>query len=166
MNLDTRISLCELTTNDAQFILELVTQASFKEHIGDKGVTDLEGARTHLEEQYIKAYSKYGFGLWGIKDRELDCYVGVCGVVTRKGVETPDLGYALLDAYQKQGYVSLAAKLVIEKARVFGLEALSAFVAPENYRSVNVLTKLGFKYQGQTQLPGYQGVTNCYKRVL
>jgi RimJ/RimL family protein N-acetyltransferase len=161
------IALCELTESDADFILKLVTQPSFKANIGDKGVIDLETALTHLKEKYIAPYKEFGYGLWGIRDNDLKCYVGVCGLVSRPDFEIPDLGYALLDEYTKQGYVDAAAKKSIAFARGLGnLSKLNAITSPSNQASINVLEKLGFKFEKQFTLAGYDGVSNLYQLAL
>jgi hypothetical protein len=48
-NVVKNIELCELTESDADFIFNLVTQPSFKENIGDKGLIDLDTALAHLK---------------------------------------------------------------------------------------------------------------------
>lgn len=161
------IALQELTTADAEFIFKLVTQASFKEHIGDKGVYDLNSAAKHLEEKYIQPYQQYGYGLWGIKDLDRNCFVGVCGLVTRPDFDIPDLGYSLLDEFTKQGYVAEAARKTIECARSkHGFDTLNAITSPTNNASINVLEKLGFKFIKQFELAGYDGVSNLYQLAL
>ncbi|WP_372767636.1 GNAT family N-acetyltransferase [Pseudoalteromonas sp.] len=161
------IELCELTETDAEFIFKLLTQPSFKANIGDKGVIDLKTALTHLKEKYIASYKEFGYGLWGIRDKDLNCFVGVCGLVSRPDFEVPDLGYALLDEYTKQGYVDAAAKMSIAFARGLGnLTQLNAITSPSNQASINVLEKLGFKFEKQFTLTGYEGVSNLYQLAL
>lgn len=166
-NVVKNIELCELTESDADFIFNLVTQPSFKENIGDKGVIDSDTALAHLKEKYIAPYKDVGYGLWGIKDLDLNCYVGVCGLVSRPDFDVPDLGYSLLDNYTKQGYVAAAAKMSINVARELGrFSYLNAITSPSNQASITVLEKLGFKFEKQFSMAGYEGVSNLYRLVL
>jgi len=45
-----RLRLRELELGDAEFVLRLVSEPSFVQHIGDKGVRDVHGARRFILE--------------------------------------------------------------------------------------------------------------------
>ena len=93
--------------------------------------------------------------------------MGVCGLVSRPDFDVPDLGYSLLDNYTKQGYVAAAAKMSINVARELGrFSYLNAITSPSNQASITVLEKLGFKFEKQFSMAGYEGVSNLYRLVL
>lgn len=166
-DVEKHIELVELTEADAEFIYNLVTQHSFIENIGDKGVTDLESAKQHLQERYITPYREIGYGLWGIRDNRTSCIVGVCGLVTRPGFEIPDIGYSLLDEFCGNGYVATAAKKTLEFAKKHtNFSKINAITSPENKRSQKVLEKLGFEFVKEFQLEGYDGISILYQRAL
>lgn len=60
-----------------------------------------------------------------------------------------EIGYGLYETYRNRGYMTEAAKAVVQFAfEKAGQKVLSAIVKPENIPSRRVLEKLGFTYQG------------------
>jgi len=53
-----RLILRQFTTDDAEFILELVNEPSFIQNIGDRGVRTLEDARAYILRVAISSYEK------------------------------------------------------------------------------------------------------------
>ena len=51
-----RLFLRRLTTNDADFILDLLNQPSFIYYIGDRGVGTLEDVKRYIEQVAISSY--------------------------------------------------------------------------------------------------------------
>lgn len=51
-----RLVLREVTGDDAEFVLDLLNQPSFKQFIGDRGVRTLEQAQTYIETRFTKSY--------------------------------------------------------------------------------------------------------------
>jgi RimJ/RimL family protein N-acetyltransferase len=63
-------------------------------------------------------------------------------------LDAPDLGYAFLPAYWRQGFAAEAAAAVLNYGRgVLGLPRIVAFTTPENYRSIKLLEALGFRFE-------------------
>lgn len=59
------------------------------------------------------------------------------------------IGYKFLPRFQKQGYATEAVSRLIEA--IFtenGIHRIEAFVLPDNYDSIRLLTRLGFKFEG------------------
>lgn len=150
-----RFQLRELTQDDAAFIVELVNQRSFIDNIGDKGVRNLDDAKVHIDEKYTHMYQQLGYGLYGIADKTSGSLLGVCGLVKRNELDSPDLGYALLDECAGKGVCIEAAKAIVQYAFTkLALPYLYGVIDPNNQRSANVLKKLGFEEKGYIQLHG------------
>lgn len=150
-----RLTLSELTAEDAPFILDLLMSRGFRENIGDRGVRDLEGARGYIERARA-GYAANGFGLWRCDVKATGEAAGLCGLVKRDGLEHPDVGYALLERFWGRGYASEAAAASLAYARdVLGLAVVVAITTPSNLGSIAVLKKIGLRDAGTIRLPGY-----------
>ena len=143
-----RLHLRWLVTDDADFILRLVNDPDWLRFIGDKGVASLDDARRYIADGPVAMYRSHGFGLNRIALREDDCAIGICGLVERDTLATPDLGFALLPEFRGQGYALEAASAVLEHARTtLGISRIAAIVQPTNQSSVRLLEKLRFVHE-------------------
>lgn len=150
-----RLALRELNADDAPFILELLMSRGFRENIGDRGVSDLEGARGYIERTRA-GYAANGFGLWRCDVKATGEAAGLCGLVRRDGLEHPDVGYAFLERFWGRGYASEAAAASLAYGRdVVGLKTIVAITTPANLGSIAVLKKIGMRDAGLIRLPGY-----------
>jgi ribosomal-protein-alanine N-acetyltransferase len=150
-----RLALSEMTAEDAPFILELLTSRGFKENIGDRGVSDLEGARGYIERARA-GYAANGFGLWRCGLKATGEPTGLAGLVKRDGLEHPDVGYAFLERFWGQGLASESAAAALAYGRdVVGLKTIVAITTPANLGSIAVLKKIGMKDAGLIRVPGY-----------
>lgn len=150
-----RITLRELTVDDAAFINALLNQPSFLRFIGDRMVRSEEDAATFTETQYRQSYRDHGFGLYAIERRDGGDWVGICGLVRREGLDHPDLGFAVLPAHEGQGLAFEAAAATLDIAqRIHGMHRVLAVATPDNLRSHRLLARLGFRLEGTVTLPG------------
>lgn len=143
-----RLSLRQMTTDDAPFILVLVNEPSFIQNIGDRKVRTIEDARAYILNGPVKSYEKHGFGLYLVSLKETNESIGMCGLIKRDGLENVDIGYALLPKFWSRGYAVEAARAVKEYAKdVIGLKRLVAIVDPANEGSIRVLERIGLRYE-------------------
>jgi ribosomal-protein-alanine N-acetyltransferase len=150
-----RLQLRELTEEDAPFILALVDSRGFRENIGDRGVRDLDAARTYTAA-LRDSYAKNGFGLWRAALKGTDEPVGLCGLVKRDSLPVPDVGYALLEAFWGQGLATEGAAAALDYGlKVLRLPVIAAITKPANTGSIAVLKKIGMTCLGQRQLEGH-----------
>jgi RimJ/RimL family protein N-acetyltransferase len=150
-----RLILRELVPEDAPFMLELLNDPAYILNIADRGVRDVEGARRYLEERWRASYAEHGFGLWVVVHRETGACTGLCGLVRRSGLDDVDIGYAFLPAFRGRGFALESALAVKAHARdVVGLTRLVAIVTPGNARSIQVLERLGMRFERTLRLPG------------
>ena len=148
-----RLILRQLSTEDAEFILELVNEPSFIQNIGDRGVRTLEDARVYILRVAISSYEKNGFGLYLVELKDSGQSIGMCGLIKRAELENVDIGYAFLPRFWLKGYAVEAAAAVKAYARdVLGLKRLVAITDPANQGSIRVLEKIGLKYEKMVRL--------------
>ena len=135
------------TLDDAPFILRLLNEPSFLQHIGDKGVRDLEGARGYLANGPLAGYARHGHGLMAVVLKETGEPIGMCGLLKRDNLDHPDLGYAFLPAFWSKGYAREAAAVTLENgAKTLGFRTILAIVSQGNAASIRLLEKLGFAF--------------------
>jgi RimJ/RimL family protein N-acetyltransferase len=146
-----RLRLRPLTQADAGFVLELLNDAGWLAHIGDRGVRSLETARDYIAERFTP---DRWFAVCDAAGEPL----GVCGLVARDGLDAPDIGYALLARHCGRGYATEAAAAVLRHAReTLGFQRIVAITAPDNKASQRVLEKIGLRPAGTIHVPGQDG---------
>lgn len=148
-----RLVLRPLTTDDAAFVHALVTDPDWLRYIGDRGVRSLDDARAYIENGPRAMYSRCGHGLLAVESREDGTPLGICGLLSRDGLEDPDLGFAFLPAHRGRGHALEAAAATLDWARESGrFDRVLAITSPENAASIRLLDKLGFVDEGVVQL--------------
>jgi RimJ/RimL family protein N-acetyltransferase len=148
-----RLILRRLTTEDAEFIVELMNDPDWLRYIGDRGVRTVEEARTYLLAGPLAMYDRLGFGLYCVELRESGVPIGICGLLKRDALVDVDIGFAMLPAFRARGYAYEAAAATLEYAkRELGLTRVVAIVSPENEGSKQLLRKLGLRFERTTRL--------------
>ena len=148
-----RLTLREITTADAPFILALTNEPSFIEHIGDRGLRTIADAERYIETSHWTQYATHGFGLWLVQLRDTGEPIGICGLLKRDSLPAPDIGFAFMPAYWSQGYAFEAASFVKALARDrFKAAQLLAIVNPLNAPSIRLLTRLGLTFERMVRL--------------
>lgn len=150
-----RLILREVEHGDAEFILDLLNQHTFKRYIGDRGVRTLEQAENYIRTRFTNSYRDHGFGLYLMELASGATPIGLCGFVKRDTLPDPDIGFALLPRYERQGYAFEAATAMM----VYGREKLSlrkvlAITTIDNESSGRLLGKIGLAFDGEIELGG------------
>jgi transcriptional regulator len=161
-----RLDLRQLELGDAEFILELLNEPAFLQFIGDKGIRNLDDARTYILKGPVDSYGRHGFGLYAtcLRDRTP---IGICGLVKRDGLADVDIGFAFLSRYRGQGYAVESAAAILAHARqVLGLQRIVAITSPENFGSIAVLEKIGMKFDRTIKLDEQSPELKLFLSVL
>ena len=143
-----------MSTDDAEFMLQLLNEPSWLRFIGDRGVRTLEDACAYILNGPVAMYARLGFGFYIVELKDGQIPIGICGLVKRDFLDDVDIGYALLPRYWAKGYAYEAASAVMAYAtRSLGLKRLIAITSPDNHRSARVLEKLGMRYERMVAYP-------------
>jgi len=149
----TRLTLRQLTPDDAAFIHELLNDPTWLRFIGDRGIRNLDDARSYIANGPVASYAQHGFGLWLVERRTDRVATGICGLLKRATLPDVDIGFAFLEKYQRLGYGSECAAATLAYGRdVLGLKKIVAVTQPDNAGSIRVLEKLGLRYEKMVQL--------------
>jgi RimJ/RimL family protein N-acetyltransferase len=148
-----RLRITRLTVEDAPFILGLLNDPDFLRYIGDRGVRTLDEAAAYLTSGPLASYARHGFGLYLVSLGDTGVPIGISGVLRRDTLPDPDIGFAFLPGFRRQGYALEAARAVLDHAvRDLGLGRIVAIVSPDNEASRRLLGVLGFRGEGRIRL--------------
>lgn len=148
-----RLTLHQVITGDAEFILTLLNDPSYIQNIGDRGVRTLDNARDFIQRKMVASYMEHGFGLYVVRLKDEKTPIGICGLIKRDMLDDVDIGYAFLPRYWSKGYAIESALAVKEFAvNKIGLTRLVGITDPENLGSIRVLVKLGMKFEKMIKL--------------
>jgi len=148
-----RLQLRQPALSDADFVLRLLNEPTFLEHIGDRGVRTHEQARVYLQERMMASFERFGLGMFVVLRGEDGAVAGLCGLVQREELDDVDLGFALLPEFCSLGYAKEACQAVLAHAKSqLRLARLVAIVAPTNARSISLLGKLGFRFERKVRM--------------
>jgi RimJ/RimL family protein N-acetyltransferase len=148
-----RLIIRRLSTDDAEFILELLNDPSFLRFIGDKGVRTFDDARDYILNGPVDMYNQLGFGLYLTELKESGVPIGICGLIKRDSLEDADIGFAFLPKFWAKGYAYESASAVMEYGKsALGLNRIVAITKPDNHSSIRVLERLGFRFEQMIRL--------------
>lgn len=161
-----RLTIGPFDLDDSEFILRLLNERAFIEHVGDKGVRDLDGARHYLRDGPMASYERFGFGLWRVALSDDGAPIGMAGLLKRDYLDDVDIGYALLSRFHGAGYAFEAAAAVMRHARDrLKQQRVLAIVNEDNEPSIGLLKKLGFKASGKVRIPEAEEHLSLYESV-
>jgi RimJ/RimL family protein N-acetyltransferase len=148
-----RLLLRRFTVDDAGFILTLLNEPSFLLYIGDKKVRNLDDARQYILNGPVASYEQHGFGLCLVELRESHTPIGMCGLLKRAELSDPDIGFALLPDFWNKGFAFEAATAVLNDAHGrLKQQRILAITSLDNDASINLLQRLGFRFDGVREL--------------
>ena len=140
--------------SDRAFFVKLLNDPSWLTNIGDRGVRSEADAEAYITSSVWAQYHAYGYGMYVMQLSSTSLPIGICGLVRRDFLSAPDLGVALLPDYVGQGYACEVARELMRYSRdKLGIGRLHAIVKPGNLRSIRLLGRLGFRYEGSCLLP-------------
>jgi len=94
---------------------------------------------------YQEHQSRHGFSKWIVIERSTGQPIGDSGLLVLKDEGFVDLGFRFATSSWGKGFATEVGRAWLKAAfEMHGLEALGAFVHPQNVASLRVLEKLGF----------------------
>jgi RimJ/RimL family protein N-acetyltransferase len=162
-----RLELRRLTVEDAPFILRLLNEPSFLQHIGDRGVRNLADAKQYILSGPVASYEAHGFGLFLVELKDTHLPIGICGLLKRDALDDVDIGFAFVPESWSKGYAFEAASATLAYARdTHQLNRVVAITSPDNVGSINLLVKLGFYFDRMVLMPGDKAEVKLFARRL
>lgn len=159
-----RCILREANIDDTDFILALINQPAWKKYISNHNINTPALAQKYIQTKLCAAYKKYDVGLWVVQLKDSMTAVGLCGLVKRDSLNYFDLGFGFLPEYWGQGLAYETSRICLNHAfKDKNLQNIAAITSPNNNRSINLLERLGFQYQGFYSPPGSEDLLSLYK---
>jgi RimJ/RimL family protein N-acetyltransferase len=150
-----RLILRRLTVDDAAFIMRLLNEPSFLQHIGDRGVRIMADASQYILAGPIASYERVGFGLFLVELKDSHVPIGICGLLKRDALDDVDVCFAFVPESWSKGYAFESASAVLAYGRdTHGLKRIVAISSQDNVASINLLVKLGFYFDRMVTMPG------------
>ena len=149
-----RLTLREFIPADAAFILELVNSPGWLQFIGDRNIKTTDQAIAYLQNGPIKSYTENGFGLALVETRDSKTPIGMCGIIKRDNLDNPDIGFAFLPGYTRNGYAfEMAVATLAYATGQLKLPIIYAITVSNNIRSISLLEKIGLKFIKKINAP-------------
>lgn len=149
-----RLILRPMSVEDACFILDLYSRPKFIQFIGDRNLKTVEDAENYIRNRFLPQLERLGYGNYLMITKEGNHPIGAIGIFEREGLEVVDIGFSLLDEFERKGYAYEAAlKIKSVGMDEFGLKKISAITAKDNFSSQKLIEKLGLKFRRYVTLP-------------
>ncbi|MFA0961563.1 GNAT family N-acetyltransferase [Roseivirga sp. BDSF3-8] len=145
VNLETeRLRLRPIDLTDAPFMLDLVNSQGWLEFIGDRKVANENDASRYIQKMLDSP--EYYYNLF--EDKHTRQPLGIVTFLMRANQQFPDLGFAILPEYGKNGYTLEASRAYLHHILTSGAYPnIIAITIPQNQSSISLLRKLGFSYR-------------------
>ncbi len=162
-----RLIIRVLNLEDANMYLALLNDPGFLKYIGDKEVRNLSDSIEHLKSNPLKMQKEKGYSLYCCQLKNSNKTIGISGLTRREGLEHPEVGFAFLEKYCRQGFGLESVAAVIGYARTtLKLKVLQAITDQENEASIGLLKRLGFEFKCLVKLPINDEEINLFERKL
>ena len=152
-----RLLLRRLRESDLEVVAELLADPLVMEY-SLNGPLSREAATEYLNERIIGHYRKWGFGPWGVFDKNNGTFIGMAGLLAQEidGQSQVEVAYRILPRYWNKGYATEAAMGI----RDWGFENLQlshldSIIEPSNLSSARVAEKIGMTKFKRTVFHGF-----------
>jgi RimJ/RimL family protein N-acetyltransferase len=110
-------------------------------------VRSIDESRDFIDTRYRPSYREHGYGLYAVDLRADNTPIGICGFLRRDTLPGPDIGFAFLPEYERQGYGFESASAMMRHGReVLEFSDVLAITSLDNDVSGHLLKKLGFEF--------------------
>ena len=141
-----RLILRRLHTDDYEDYCEMLMQREVSKWLGSGKDFTREDVKKMMDG-FERLWEKNGYGVWAVISKEDKKLIGHCGFLPIANSSEIELLYAFSQKYWGHGYASEATKAAMAYAKdVYKWNSLVALAYNDNKSSINVLTKLGFRY--------------------
>lgn len=139
-----RLIIRPIQFGDKSFILELLNTKGWLQFIGDRKIRNLNDAENYIQK--IINNNKFFYSVFEIKKTAQP--IGIITLLYRDNYKYPDIGFAMLPKFEKRGFAFEASKEYLNMVKgEITAKKIIAITLPENKKSINLIEKLGLKYE-------------------
>ncbi len=144
-NLETdRLIIRPINLTDSKFIIELVNSDGWLKFIGNRNISNRNDAEKYIQK--ILDSPNFYYSVFQLKTTNKP--VGIVTFLNRAEQKFPDIGFAMLPEYEKNGYTLEASRRYLDEIiKSNRYENIIAITIPDNQKSIKLLMKLGLKYE-------------------
>jgi RimJ/RimL family protein N-acetyltransferase len=140
--------------SDTHFIYNLLNSPKWLQYIGDRGIKSLDDAGDYINNKLVRSYAENGYGLYVMVLKDSKIPIGICGFVKRDYLDEVDIGFAIQEDYERNGFTYEAAIATLKYAEtVLNFNKVYAITSKDNIASQNLLKKLGFEFTSYINEP-------------
>lgn len=162
-----RLILRATEESDADLVLKILNTPKWTRYIGDRNVHSLDEAAMYIKERMLPQYNRLGYGNYCMIRKSDQVKMGLCGLYDREGLESVDIGFAILPEFEGQGYTYEASSFMLDLGfNTFGLSKIQGITSKINIASQNLLQKLGLESMGEVSLPNDEEEVLLYQKTL
>lgn len=157
-NIETdRLIIRPINLTDSKFIMELVNSEGWLQFIGNRNISNENDAEKYIQK--IRNSPNFYYSVFQLKTTNEP--IGIVTFLNRTEQKFPDIGFAILPKYEKNGYTLEASRKyldeIIESKKY---ENSIAITIPDNQKSIKLLLKLGLEYE--SDYVGDNGTLSIY----
>lgn len=142
-----RLVIEEITLSDGPHMLRLMNTPGWLQFIGDRNIHSVQDAENYIHDRMLTQYQQLNYGLFKLSSKADHAFIGICGMVQRPNLPTPDLGFAMFPEYEGKGLMEEAACCILQVAvEAKWMKECWAMTDPQNAKAQKLLEKLGFEY--------------------
>ncbi len=148
-----RLFLRNLKADDNAFIFELLNTPGWIKFIGDRNIKTSEDADKYIQK--ITGNPDINYRVVTLQQDKTA--IGLVTLIKRNYLDHPDIGFAFLPAYNRQGYAFEATNTVLhDLLKKSAYSTVLATTIPENNASIHLLKNLGFSFSKEITNEGEQ----------
>lgn len=138
-----RLFITNLRLPDSNFIMELVNTSGWLEFIGDRNIHSNSKAKEYI--QTIVENPDIDYRVVRLKASKQP--IGIVTFIKKDNLDHPDIGFAFLSDFEKNGYAEEATSCVLHQlATESKFSTILAVTVPNNVKSIKLLHRLGLTY--------------------
>lgn len=146
-----RLQIDVLTTEDAEFILELVNMPEWIRFIGQRNISNTEEATVYIQKIINNPRVRY----WTVRLNPEKTPIGIITFMKRDYLDNYDLGFAFLLSYTGKGYAFESCQAILHlMLKNKEHSKIMATTLKENTNSIQLLEKLGFQFDKEIENAG------------
>lgn len=156
-----RLLIRPIKITDTSFILDLLNSEGWLQFIGDRKVKNVLDAEKYI--QNILENEKSFYSVFELRESKQP--VGIITFLYRDTQKCPDIGFAILQEFNKKGYALEATKKYLEEiANEKKVNKIIAVSLPDNLKSIRLIERLGLSYEDKFQ--DKSEILNLYSLTL
>ena len=144
-NIETdRLIIRPINLTDSKFIIELVNSEGWLKFIGNRNISNENDAEKYIQK--ILDSPNFYYSVFQLKTTKEP--IGIVTFLNRSEQRFPDIGFATLPEYEKNGYTLEASRKYLDEIiKSNKYENIIAITIPDNQKSIKLLKKLGLEYE-------------------